>query len=192
MGQFSWLDCKTNEQIIDDEVRDVYVLVPEEFKDIYKSHIEEHCYDGYGHFGQYDIYDLVADWNRDYIDAENFENYCLRTPKLEQFSGTKETKEEQRYYYERALASNKKEKQMLKDFCNHKYNDIEMIQMYGKDYKRLIGINIACYDEDNAMLKYPIKITYDKDAIYEDCNMSNRDPNQGWLMEADYNEDYEC
>ena len=61
MGQFSWLDCITKEQIIDDKTRDVYVLIPKEFGG---GHIKETCYDGYGNFGGYDIYDLVATWNR--------------------------------------------------------------------------------------------------------------------------------
>lgn len=31
MGQFSWLDCETKEQIIDNKRRNVYVLIPKEF-----------------------------------------------------------------------------------------------------------------------------------------------------------------
>ena len=70
MGQFSWLDCKTKQQIIDDKRKDVFVLVPKEFGG---GHIKETCYDGYGHFGGYDIFDLVADWNRkDLSENSNF------------------------------------------------------------------------------------------------------------------------
>ena len=46
--------------------------------------------------------------------------------------------------------------------------------------KREIGISIACYDKDNAKIEYSIKITHDKDAIYEDYKHSLSDPNQGW------------
>lgn len=60
MGQFSWLDCITNEQIIDNRQRDVFVLVPAAFGG---GHIHEWCYDGYGNFGGHDIYALVANWN---------------------------------------------------------------------------------------------------------------------------------
>lgn len=56
----------------------------------------------------------------------------------------------------------------------------EMIDRYGSDYLRNIGITIACYDEDNAALRYPIKITHDPSAVYEDCPHSLSDPNQGW------------
>lgn len=64
MGQFSWLDCKTGEQVIDNHPRDVYLLVP---RQLGGGHIKETCYDGYGHFGGKDVYDLVAAWNRDFI-----------------------------------------------------------------------------------------------------------------------------
>ena len=65
MGQFSWLDCQNQKQVVDNRVADVYVLVPEEFGG---GHIVESCYDGYGHFGGHDIYELVMDWNTPYID----------------------------------------------------------------------------------------------------------------------------
>lgn len=64
MGQFSWLDCRTEEQVVDDKKRNVYVLIP---KDFGGGHILEECYDGYGRFGGQDIYDLVADWNKQMI-----------------------------------------------------------------------------------------------------------------------------
>lgn len=117
MGQFSWLDCKTEEQIVDDKVRDVYVLVPKEFGG---GHIVEHCYGGYGRFGGRDIYALVANWN--------CPNKCVNNDEID----------------------------------------------------RMVGIDIACYDVDNARLKYPIKITHDENAVYEDCEPSLSDPDQGW------------
>ena len=123
MGQFSWLDCITNEQIIDDKQRGVFVLVPADFGG---GHIHEWRYDGYGHFGGHDVYELVARWN-------------------------------------------------CPERCN---GDI--------DHDREIGIDIACYDEDNAKLKYPIKITHDAGAIYEECAFSPADPDQGWELEKEY------
>ena len=68
MGQFSWLDCMNHEtQIINGLELDVFALVPADFGG---TNIRECCYDGYGNFGGYDIYDLVANWNRKYL-AEN-------------------------------------------------------------------------------------------------------------------------
>ena len=54
-----------------------------------------------------------------------------------------------------------------------------MLEKYGQDYLRLIGIDIACYDDQNNALEYPIKITHDEYAVYENCNPSDGDPNQG-------------
>lgn len=122
MGQFSWLDCKTGEQILDDVEREVYVLVPQEFGG---GHIVEHCYDGYGRFGGRDMYALVANWNAP--------EKCIGDDEAD----------------------------------------------------RHIGIDIACYNEQNAALRYPIKITHDPDAVYEDCVYSHNDPNQGWRMDDD-------
>ena len=61
MGQFSWLDCKTGEQILDNVERTSYLLIPKEFGG---GHLVEKCYDGYGHFAGRDAYALVAQWNR--------------------------------------------------------------------------------------------------------------------------------
>lgn len=45
------------------------------------------------------------------------------------------------------------------------------------------GIDIACYDEDNFKLKYPIKITSCK-MPYEKAEPSASDPDQGWHTES--------
>ena len=50
----------------------------------------------------------------------------------------------------------------------------------GIEEKREKGIELACYDEDNARLKYPIKVTLDATATYEECRRaSKRDERQG-------------
>ena len=82
MGQFSWLDCVTGEQIIDNKRKSVYVLVPKEFGG---GHIKEGVYDGYGHFGGHDIYELVADWNKEYISFDNI--YQLKNSIATSFLG---------------------------------------------------------------------------------------------------------
>lgn len=153
MGQFSWLDCRTEEQILDNVRADVYVLIPKEFGG---GHIHETCYDGYGSFGGHDIYDLVVDWNINYMQD------CI----------------------------NRKH-----EFVSGWLNEFETVQdvrdfIARTNNKRHIGIAIACYDEDNKKLKYPIKITHNPYAVYEDCDMSLSDPNQGWLIDDD-DDDYE-
>jgi hypothetical protein len=142
MGQFSWLDCKTGEQVLDDTVRDVYVLIPQQWGG---GHIKETCYDGYGHFGGHDIYDLVVDWNIPYIHE-----YIAEADKFH--SGLSELK-------------------------NMTIDEVD--KMIEED-KRSVGIDLACYDVDNERLHFPIKITHDEYAVYEDCLPSKSDPNQGW------------
>lgn len=146
MGQFSWLDCKTGEQILDEVPRDVYVLIPEAFGG---GHIKETFYGGYGNFGGHDIYELVVDWNRNYLE-EYRQDKSFMCDWLQQKASVQEA-----------------------------FNTME---------KREIGISIACYDEDNARIMYPIKITHDRNAVYEDCEPSKSDPNQGWPSE-DWEED---
>lgn len=69
--------------------------------------------------------------------------------------------------------------------CEPSTEDFENLQNYyeGKPIScedRWLGIILSCYDEDNSRLKYPIKITYDPNVTYEECNYSLSDPNQGW------------
>ena len=155
MGQFSWLDCITREQILDDVRRDSYVLIPKEFGG---GHIKESCYDGYGNFGGHDIYDLVVDWNAKHLEQvwEQKDEW-----KCDWIEGMKE--------------------------------DFDRIER-GEDpkqEKRIVGICLACYDEDNGRLKYPIKITHSPYAVYENCEPSLSDPDQGWSNEDFYYEDDE-
>ena len=161
MGQFSWLDCKTEEQVVDDKRRDVYVLIPRDFGG---GHIKETCYDGYGNFGGHDIFDLVADWNREYL-TKDFELPYSKT-KL----GDTEWAE---FYFD---YSNSRKEIEEKVCANSERNYFEY---------RYIGITLACYDEDNEALPFPIKITHDPNAIYEWCPPSKSDPNQGWECEED-------
>lgn len=68
--------------------------------------------------------------------------------------------------------------------CPVMAEDIADFQAYYEDRKilcslRHLGILMAWYDEDNAMLKYPIKITT-KEMDYDEVAASLKDPDQGW------------
>ena len=163
MGMFSWLDCITGEQVIDGRPRRSYLLVPEEFGG---GHIEEPCYEGYGMFGGHDVYDLVADWNRGHIDldATSSKGWC-----------------------EWAFGGEERARSLFDDF-NGGADDETMRERYKSEYKRTLGIVIACHDEDNARLRYPIKITHEPTAVYEWCAPSRSDPNQGWPIDDDWDD----
>ena len=178
MGQFSWLDCVSGKQIVDDKVKDVFVLVPKEFGG---GHIKETCYDGYGHFGGYDIFDLVADWNREVLSRNP--NFILPHEVQKESHGFSNDsgKVKLNYWY--------------KHYSNLNLTKEEVVEKIKQDSNtnyfewRYIGIGLACYDEDNEALPFPIKITYDKHACYELCVPSESDPNQGWEYEEDEDED---
>ena len=67
MGQFSWIYSDTNKQLVDNKLADAYLLVPKPFQNKYGKVIYTCCYDGYGNFGCYDVYDLVPEWNKEMI-----------------------------------------------------------------------------------------------------------------------------
>lgn len=148
MGQFSWIYSDTNKQLIDNRKADTYLLVPKPFQEKYGKAIYESCYDGYGKFGRYDVYDLIPEWNKEMIPE------IIRRIKAENWK------------------------------CSTSKNDITNLQNYyeGKPITcelRWLGIVMACYDEDNFALEYPIKITT-KEMEYENARPSESDPNQGW------------
>lgn len=158
MGQFSWIYADTNKQLVDDKQADTFLLVPKEFHHKYGKAIYEGCYDGYGNFGKYDVYDLVLEWNKEMIPE------IIRRIKKGNWH------------------------------CSVNENDINNLQNYfdGKEISceaRWLGIIMACYDEDNFALEYPIKIT-SKEMDYENTSASKSDPNQGWEWDEEDEEDY--
>lgn len=179
MGQFSWLDCCNKRPIVDNLAKTSYLLIPKEFRDEFGPVINEPCYAGYGRFGGlhgYDAYALVALWNRDHIGKEN-----IRVPQEKQYAPADKFGD----YYKRAVERYKNDCKRIEDFAVKKLSDGEMRKKWGDDYLREIGIDIACYDEENAALEYPLKITYNPNAVYEACPPSLGDPNQGWNYLSD-------
>ncbi len=173
MGQFSWMDCKNPQRAILNGVkRNSYVLIPHEFWNTYGIRIEEKCYGGYGRFGGYDVYELVALWNREHICVENLRD---EMPTRDQYQDGEDGDES----YARGVRMYVMRRRRLEDFVKH-VPDAVMLERYGQDWLREIGIDIACYDEQNAVLRYPIKITHSGKELYEACEPSLGDENQGW------------
>ena len=203
MGQFSWIASDSKRPVLDNVHGDVYLLIPAKFGGNY---YHTNYYDGYGNIG-IDVYDAVVDWNKDYL-AEIIEK--KKKPKLEDYSdklgwfererleeklGRKLTEEEteeegkkqQQEYYKRALSDYEFRLLRARDYSI--YSDEHMKQKYGDDYKRTIGIDIACYDKDNASLPYPIKIVHKANMSYEQALPSMSDPDQGWGFAYDEDSD---
>lgn len=163
MGCFSWMFCDADPSMRKNSRRLVinhkgYLLIPKEFGG---GHIEEKYYDGYGRFGGKDVYDLAADWNREYIASHP--EFILP------YSGIAVGKKPwYKLYADMSLSQEDIEKQI---------KTAEGCSPY-MEY-RWIGIELACYDEDNAALPFPIKIAKYKDSVYEACKPSKGDPDQG-------------
>lgn len=152
MGQFSWIYSDTQKQLVDGKRADTYLLVPPPFQEKYGKAIYEPCYDGYGRFGGYDVYELIPFWNREMIPE------MIERIKSGHWAGGS------------ALDIS-----TLEDF----FEDEDFEPHDALRDLRWIGIVMACYDEDNAALKCPIKITT-KPMEYDNVTPSLRDPNQGW------------
>lgn len=165
MGLFSWmfadLDNKENLRIH----MEAHVPCPD------GSVIYTNRYDGYGHFGGFDIYELVADWNREFL-SEN-PGYVIPSRKA-------------------AIQTRKSTILKISDFSWYPlYADLSiskgeigdrLLKETGKDWfeYRQIGIEIACYDEDNEALPYPIKICRYPGNNYNNVPASKGDPEQGY------------
>ena len=186
MGCFSWMFAdKANKKALG--MGDPgYLMAPD--GSVYYTD----CYDGYGRFGPHDsvdVYAECADWNREYLAAhpdflipqhghiwsEDAQEYLKH--------GAKKVSEEEWWPFFSDLSKSRE--------------DIEEAMKKQKgilhwEY-RCIGINIACYDDQNAALPYPIKISSVDSIPYAELPPSNGDPHQGLSPEywAEYEEEEE-
>ena len=188
MGNFSWCTSDTRKSIAcyyesyDGAPSTVYLLNP--FGEPYK----ETAYEGYGEFGGHDVYDLVADWNRKYLSADN-----LRKPERDEWVNNEEGNEA----FLKAMERYTKKCRGIEEFASGA-SDEYMKEHYGtvfgygdgSDWKRCLGIAIACYDEDHVKLKYPIKIV-EHPVPYEQADISPSCPFQGCFYDELGSECYE-
>lgn len=158
MGCFSWFTSDTQRAILMHNPVRVFALLPN------GDTLEEREYDGFGVFGGQDIYDLVADWNREWLSKHpEFYLRCDRRPAG--LCG---------WYHLYADLSLSREEVTAK-----------MREVISCWEWRWIGIAIACYDEDNFRLPYPIKLV-SKRVPYEQAVPSRKDPNQGMGRKVRY------
>ena len=183
MGIFTWTDAKVEKprqnKYGDYNRKDVVeyggyakLIFPDD------TEIETEHHDSYGRIGMYDIYDLVAEWNRPYLSADNLEE----RPKPERYGGLwdfeKETLRKQGKSEEEIAKADEEERNRnwqaavkrwermaaLIDEYKTGASEKSLAAKYGREWKRNLGIAIACEDENARKLKYPIKLTKDRNA----------------------------
>jgi len=177
MGSFSWCTSDTRKSIpccipFGDLPGTVYLLNP--FGEPYK----ESDYEGYGVFGGRDVYELVVEWNREYLTKDN-----IHKPERSQYRDgpVGDTG------FSKALENYEKTCEAIADYAAGASDDF-MKETYGKflangfpsNWKRSLGITLACYERDLVKLKYPIKIV-EHPVPYERAGISPNCPFQGCI-----------
>lgn len=125
--------------------------------------LEETHYDGYGHICDYDVLELVVDWNRHTLEAIDIIDKHLAECYQEQ---------------KEKLVKNNPDDQFRIRILNSEITRYEKIHNYLASpegtplpdhiEKRQIGIAIATYDWEQRMLKYPIKFVKNKKYKYDE------------------------
>lgn len=162
MGLFSFYTADTN-RIIEVSGRGnsfpVAVLIPKEFGG---GCFYEPAYGGHGDFDGEDIYTLLADWNKDFMQKD-----MLEVPVKEDYS--------EEFYYRMAVNRYETYCRILDDFKADKPESL-MNRKYGKDWKRDLMISIWFSDDDMyKKLTYPLKIVENLELTYEEVSSCSRD-----------------
>ena len=171
MGFFSFMTADTGRSISincsESGPFPVAVLIPKEFGG---GQIIAKCYDGYGDFGGYDIYELLAEWNRMYLTPENLEK-----PERDDYDSDEQGQE----YFEDAMYRYEFYSELISDYKNG-MSEKKLIRKYGDEWKRDLGTEVGADEDMREKLKYPLKIVEDLSLSYEDVVGDSKDcPYQG-------------
>lgn len=140
MGYFTWTFANKRGKLRYDGIG--YIALPD------GTFIKENSYFGYGIFGTTDAYDVVTILNRPYL-KDIFRD--IKARKGEIFGESYIVPVAEAYQNQGEEAAQKVADEMVKEG--------KIGQYFSKDWKRNIGIAIACDDDNNAALPYPLKIT---------------------------------
>lgn len=152
-----------------------FIALPKGFTNLYEgsdiittndgyTFIAEHYYDGYGMFGTHDIYDVIVDINKGYL-TESLDKVFERKIAKIKTNEFNQSEEELKDWIDRET----NEYKIYRNICliadkNLSEADIEkefkkINNPFNNEWKRELGITLACYGEDNKLLHYPLKIT---------------------------------
>lgn len=159
MGCFSWKFADRNNRWRLKIGMAAYVLCPD------GTTLHEYNYDGHGNFAGKDMYDLVSNWNREFLSQNP--DFVIRS------TGRKVSSYKwYSCYSDLTLTPREIEKRLREEGVWHDCTEY-----------RDIGIDIACDEENNKALPYPIKICNSKPEstaqYYQKLPASKSDPYQG-------------
>lgn len=163
MGFFSWKFCNCKGRLIIGNP--AYLLMPD------GNHIYEFGYDGHGHFGAYDVYEVMAEQNQAYLEGRRDLEHFVEPPEDISNYSSQES-------YERAVRRYNYAVQRLRDFASGK-DENYMEKKYDEDWLREIGIEL-----DNCPSKYkrrlPFRIKVSSEPVdYKSVRPSAGDEKQG-------------
>lgn len=163
MGFFSWKFCNKNGRL--KIGKSAYLLMPD------GNHIYECGYDGYGHFGAYDVFEVMAEQNLEYLKGcDDLENYVEKPDNISCY-GSAES-------YERAVRRHNYKVSCLKDFVSGKSVHY-MKEKYDRDWLREIGIDLY-FGPDEYKNRLPFRIKVASKAVpYDSVGPSSDDDKQG-------------
>ena len=181
MGFFSWLTADTEESIRNihaGDCRTVYLLQPGT-----KPNIEELMYGGYGIFGGVDAYEWLAEMNMDKDTLKQIKD----TDKLREYGIELEFG---RYYVDKNTGVKWAHRLCMEDMKPFDSYTDPLEEYGGKNPNFLINNGVWEEKPVGELLNdgrdyYPLKFSFDKNAVYEDLPPSKNDPAQGFFYEEE-------
>ena len=169
MGYFSWMSADTNEQIkLGDRI---FLLQPNGEKPI-----EEDWYDGYGRFGGIDCYEWLVDMNvgKGTIQKAKLSGIDKRDIGLSIMLSSYyiDTRDGKKYSYDMS--------ELFDDLNPFPINYKSKVS--GVEINDLIKEKVfekRSFEDYFGKINYPLKFSFNENAVYEDLPGSEDDPNQG-------------
>lgn len=164
MGCFSWKFADTDNQQRLRIGHRGYLALPD------GNFLCADSYEGYGEFDGRDVYELVVWWNREYIAKNPDAEVKAYSITLHDYA-PKKLKD---FWWYPVIA----DPSLIGPEVNRKLKELGPHSLFYVEL-RGVGIDIACDDQNNAALPFPIKVTKTTKKRYWELPPSIRDPDQG-------------